>query len=139
MARDKYHYIVREALEKDGWVITHDPYRFRYLTSKDQEIDLGAERGIIGAERGVDKIAVEIKSFLADSPLQDLYKAVGQYLLYLDGLEQLEPNRSLYLAMPDVVLESEFNQELLLKFLFKHNIKLIVFNIEAAKIEKWLP
>lgn len=25
-ARDKYHHIVRKALEKDGWTIPHDPY-----------------------------------------------------------------------------------------------------------------
>jgi hypothetical protein len=25
MARDKYHFQVREALEKEGWTITHDP------------------------------------------------------------------------------------------------------------------
>lgn len=46
MAKDKYHESVRRALIKDGWTITHDPYRFRYLSSKDQEIDLGAEKNI---------------------------------------------------------------------------------------------
>lgn len=64
MARDKYHEHVRAALVKDGWVITHDPYRFRFLSSKDQEIDLGAERNVIGAERGAEKIAVEVKASL---------------------------------------------------------------------------
>ena len=27
MAKDIYHKEVREALEADGWIITHDPYR----------------------------------------------------------------------------------------------------------------
>ncbi len=63
MARDKYHTQVRNALLKDGWTTTHDPYRFKYLSSKDQEIDLGAERNVIGAEKGAEKIAVEVKSF----------------------------------------------------------------------------
>ncbi len=27
MARDLIHDVVREALVKDGWTITHDPYR----------------------------------------------------------------------------------------------------------------
>jgi XisH protein len=26
-ARDYYHEVVRLALQKDGWTITHDPYR----------------------------------------------------------------------------------------------------------------
>ena len=26
MAKDKYHYFLKEALEKDGWTITHDSY-----------------------------------------------------------------------------------------------------------------
>ncbi len=26
MARDKFHYIVREALEKEGWTIKSDPF-----------------------------------------------------------------------------------------------------------------
>ena len=59
-ARDKYHQEVRTALEKEGWKITHDPYFVR-LGKRKGFIDLGAE--IIGAERGLEKIAVEIKSF----------------------------------------------------------------------------
>jgi hypothetical protein len=30
MAKDIFHDTVRKALEKDGWKITHDPYRLRY-------------------------------------------------------------------------------------------------------------
>lgn len=28
MAKDKYHNIVKRALEKEGWKITHDPFAF---------------------------------------------------------------------------------------------------------------
>ena len=27
MAKDKYHELVKQALENDGWLITHDPYK----------------------------------------------------------------------------------------------------------------
>jgi endonuclease IV len=58
MAKDIYHQIVKEALEKDGWLITHDPYLLnRNSKSKPYEIDLGAEKILI-AERGVEHIAV---------------------------------------------------------------------------------
>ena len=30
MAKDIFHETVKKALEKDGWTITHDPYRLRY-------------------------------------------------------------------------------------------------------------
>ena len=31
MAKDIYHQIVRDALENDGWTITHDPYAIEFL------------------------------------------------------------------------------------------------------------
>jgi hypothetical protein len=62
-------------------------------------IDLGAE-SVLAAERGSQKIAVEIKSFLSDSTLADLHAAIGQYTVYHDILEELEPDRILYLALP---------------------------------------
>ena len=30
MAKDIFHDTVKLALQKDGWIITHDPYRLRY-------------------------------------------------------------------------------------------------------------
>lgn len=67
MAKDIYHNAVRTALEKDGWTITHDPYNIVEKDSNiDYEIDLGAEK-LLGAERGAEKIAVEVKSFLKTS------------------------------------------------------------------------
>lgn len=65
MARDVFHDQVKEALTKDGWEITHDPYPLTHLKRK-MEIDLGAEK-IIAAEKDSVKIAVEIKSFLSHS------------------------------------------------------------------------
>ena len=56
MARDSIHTAVRTALEKDGWIITNDPF---YIESGgiEIEIDLAAEKFII-AEKGVNKILV---------------------------------------------------------------------------------
>jgi XisH protein len=60
--KDTFHDIVRRALEKDGWTITHDPL-YIDLTDVEVQIDLGAER-LIAAERNNQTIAVEIKSFI---------------------------------------------------------------------------
>ena len=86
--RDIYHQLVKEALIAEGWQITHDPYIFE--TDPQLATDLGAER-VIGATRNNEKIAVEIKSFLAESQVSDLEKALGQYGLYRRLLQIQEP------------------------------------------------
>ena len=62
MARDKYHDHVKEALIKEGWKITHDPYKIK-VGGRKAQIDLGAEK-LIAAEKENELIAVEVKSFL---------------------------------------------------------------------------
>ncbi|NER33044.1 MAG: hypothetical protein F6J93_03020 [Oscillatoria sp. SIO1A7] len=59
---------------------------------------MGAKK-IIGARQGDRKIAVEIKSFLAASPIADLQQALGQYIMYSNILEETEPDYLLYLAI----------------------------------------
>ena len=80
-AKDIYHDTVRTALDKDGWTITHDPLRIRLARGKNLFVDLGAER-LLAAEKGTEKIAVEIKSFIGTSEVEDLKNALGQYVLY---------------------------------------------------------
>ena len=62
MARDRLHSNVKEALLKEGWNITHDPLRVP-IDGTYLEVDMAGEI-IIGAERGGEKIAIEVKSFL---------------------------------------------------------------------------
>ena len=78
-AKDIYHDIVKNALIKDGWTITHDQLVLRWGTT-DVYVDLGAEQ-LLAAEKHGQKIAVEIKSFVGRSDVDDLEKALGQYLL----------------------------------------------------------
>ncbi len=61
-AKDIYHNEVKNALIKDGWTITDDPYFIKY---EDAELyaDQAAEKPI-AAERQGQKIVVEIKSFV---------------------------------------------------------------------------
>lgn len=75
MAKDIFHNLVKEALINDGWTITADPLRLVYEDEK-FEPDLAAEKIII-AERGIEKIAVEIKSFIGQTFRQDFYEALG--------------------------------------------------------------
>jgi CRISPR/Cas system-associated exonuclease Cas4 (RecB family) len=79
-AKDLFHEAVRRGLEKDQWMITDDPLELEWEEVK-VKIDLAAER-LIAAERGGEKIAVEIKSFIGTSAISDFHTALGQFLNY---------------------------------------------------------
>ena len=83
-AKDIYHKAFVHALLKNGWTITHDPLTVT-VGRRDLLIDLGAER-MLAAERNGERIAVEIKSFVKLSMVQDLKEALGQFVLYEDAL-----------------------------------------------------
>ncbi|MBG1269965.1 XisH family protein [Nostoc sp. WHI] len=97
-ARDTFHQLVRTALENEGWVITHDPYHID-LGFVDFYIDLGAEQ-LLAATKGDQKIAVEIKTFLAASTISEFHTAIGQFINYRIALEDDDLERRLYLAVP---------------------------------------
>jgi hypothetical protein len=135
MARDWFHEAVKHALEKDGWRITHDPYLLRFGAS-DYQVDLGAE-GLVGAEREGQRIAVEIKSFLGRSPQHQLHEAIGQFFNYRVLLETVEPQRRLYLAVPDVVFDDLFLLPFVQLILEKAAVSVLVFNAELEEVVRW--
>lgn len=135
-AKDKFHSIVKIALEKEQWKITDNPLRIEVGGTK-FEIDLGAEQ-LLGAERGKEKIAVEIKSFLSDSPLTDYHNALGQFLNYRLALEISDSQRILYLAVPIISYESFFKREFAQMSLEKYQIKLIIYDHIQEVIIKWI-
>lgn len=135
MAKDKYHELVKKALIEDGWTITHDPMVVPSLIA-DLEVDLGAER-IIGAEKGAEKIAVEVKSFLGKSMLHDFYKAIGQFGFYYLALSEEEPDRMLYLAIPDSAYRFLFKDPIAVQLAEKNGVRLIVYSIENKNIKSW--
>jgi hypothetical protein len=98
--RDKVHQALVNALKADGWEITHDPLPLSY-DDQDVYVDVGAERSPIAAERAGQKIAAEIKSFLSRSAVYDFENALGQYEIYRLLLRLREPERELYLAVPE--------------------------------------
>ena len=110
-ARNIHHHAVIRALQADGWTITHDPLLIPFGDRR-LFVDLGAERLTIGAERGSERIAVEIASFVADSPVRDLQEAVGQFVVYRALLNQAEPERVLYLGVATRVWETVLSEPL---------------------------
>jgi hypothetical protein len=134
---DLYHHVVKRALEKDGWLITHDPL-ILHTGIKRLYVDLGAAR-LISAEKAQNKIAVEIKSFVGASDIEDLEKALGQYVLYHKLLGKQEPDRQLYIAVTKNVYEFVFRTEPGELFLIDETIRLIVFDEQTEEIQLWLP
>lgn len=101
------------------------------------QTDLGAEKILI-AEKGLTKIAVEVKSFLNPSIIHDFSKAFGQYQVYLDVLEMTKIDRILYLAMPYSVYYYLSQREYFNYIVKKHKIKFIIFLPKEKKIKTWI-
>ena len=134
-AKDTYHDCVRNALVKDGWTITQDPYTMTF-GQKDVFVDLGAER-LLAAEKGTDRIAVEIKSFQGPSDIRDLELAIGQYLLYRSLLTRFEPGRKIFLAVPHSVFANTFQESLARPVLVDQAIAVIAFDPQQEVIVQW--
>ena len=137
MAKDLYHVTVRNALIKDGWTITQDPFRLEDKSSNmNYEADLGAER-ILAAEKGTEKIAVEIKSFLKTSMPNEFHSILGQYITYFDALVFLESDRMLILAVPLNAYNRLQNYPFLLHLIDKHRMKIFIFDESNETILTW--
>ncbi|MGI0481140.1 XisH family protein [Geminocystis sp. CENA526] len=134
-AKDLFHKAVVVAIEKDGWIITHDPF---YLKLNDIEfyIDLGAER-LITAQRSGQKIAIEIKSFLGASAVKEFHLALGQFLNYRLALKQVEPERILYLAIPKDTYEDFFSRQFVQNSVAEYQIKLMIFDSVKQEVILW--
>ncbi len=135
MAKDRFHNVVRTALEKEGWVITDDPYELN-VGDVDFEIDLAAE--LIAAERENEKIAVEIKSFISRSAVSDFHTALGQCINYQFALAEVDPQRILYLAIPEIIYQSFFQRRFIRSVIDKIQINLLTYDEDKETIQQWL-
>ena len=136
-AQDSIHQPVKNALLKDGWVITADPFTIKY-----EEFtvfaDIAADR-LLALERGENKIVVEVKSFLGRSPVHDLELALGQYLLYTSLLKRVEKDRKLYLAISETIYTAEFEQKAVQAIVSDYAVALLVINVETEEEVRWIP
>lgn len=133
--RDTYHPLVKQALMREGWTITHDPY---YFVEADPELstDMGAER-TFGAERDTVKIVVEVKSFLEGSQIVELEKALGQYHIYTGLLKRFDPDRILYLAVPIHAYHDIFQRQVGQMILEDYHLRLIIYSLSEEEDLIW--
>ena len=136
MARDTFHDAVRRALEKEGWQVTDDPLRLTYKGAN-LEIDLGAER-VIAAQRNGERIAVEVKTFaVSRSALNEFHSALGQYINYRRALKSLQPDRKLFLAVPQDAFETFFQLPFTQEAIIADQVLLIVYEPNTEVILTW--
>lgn len=136
MVKDRFHDVVRIALEKEGWKITADPYEIN-VDDVDFEIDLAAEQ-LLAAELEERKIAVEVKSFISPSNVSEFHTALGQFLNYRDALEKIEPDRQLYLAVRVPIYESFFQRRFIAAAVERYQLRLVTYDVQQEVITRWL-
>ncbi|WP_225895333.1 element excision factor XisH family protein [Leptolyngbya sp. NIES-2104] len=135
-AKDLFHEAVKQALIRDGWSITDNPLVVRYGPTN-LKVDLGAER-MIAAQRDAETIAVEIKSFLDPSAVNDFHTAVGQYLHYQLAFRYNQWSRKLYLAVPKEIYETQFEKPLFQDSIQTYGTKILVYGAENQEIVAWI-
>jgi hypothetical protein len=137
MAKDFFHHHVKQVLKNDGWTITHDPFRVEY-EGDEYEMDLGAER-LIAAEKDMEKIVVEIKSFLKTSVVYQFHDALGQYMNYLIGLKLAkETERRLFLALSHTVYNRLSESPLLMASIEAYKVNILVFDANKPEVVSWI-
>ena len=135
-AKDVYHDAVKNALIKDGWIITADPYPIKYEEVK-LFADLAGEKTIAASREG-KQIVIEIKSFLSRSPRRDFETALGQYLIYKALLSLEYPEQQLYLAISEIIYEDLFQKVAIQLILIKYQVSLLVVDMHKQEIVKWI-
>lgn len=136
-AKDIYHDAVKNALIRDKWTITADPYIIKY---EDAELyaDLAAEKPI-AAERQGQRIVVEIKSFIGKSPMTDFHNALGQYIVYRNLIQLTEPDYQLFLAIDSITYSDFFQRPSIQAITHQNSLHLLVVNVSQEQIEQWIP
>jgi hypothetical protein len=136
-AKDVYHEAVKNALIKDGWTITADPYPLEY---EDVELypDLAVEK-VISEEQKQRKIIIEIKSFISSSLMKDFELALGQYILYRDLIQLAQDEyQEIYLAIKDEIYDTFFQRKSIKAVVKLNQVALLVINTDKEEIVQWI-
>jgi XisH protein len=136
-AKDVFHEVVKTALQKDGWQITHDPLTMS-VGGVNLSIDLAAQK-LIAAEREGQKIGVEVKSFLErSSAISEFHTALGQFINYRGALRRRQPERVLYLAVPLTTYKTFFQLDFPKEMIAENQVKMLVYDAEQEVIFQWI-
>jgi hypothetical protein len=92
---------------------------------------------LIAAEKDGERIAVEIKSFVSVSAIYEFHLAIGQYRNYQLALFQEDPERVLYLAVPEDAYDRFFTLQFIQDALRYNEVRYLVYDALAEVIVQW--
>ena len=92
----------------------------------------------MAAEKAGRRIAVETKGFLGESAMADLEQALGQFILYRTIMDKQEPDRHLFLAIPEDAV-AIFEEPVGRLVTESQSVNVIVFDIRTEEIIRRLP
>jgi len=134
--KDAYHDIVKAALVKDGWQITHDPFPIDFRGTV-LFADLGAEKSVSARRRR--KISIEVKVLNLPGRFTKFECAVGQYVIYRRLMMKVSPPRKLYLAVPREVFATFFREKpAVMEVITGEQLKLLIFDPQQQEIVQWI-
>ena len=81
---------------------------------------------------------MEIKSFINPSFITAFYEAVGKFSSYGAMLGIKEPERQLFLAVPMITYNKEFDEIVVAAVVKQLNIKIMVYNPITKSVEQWI-
>src|SRR5919199_3204555 len=91
----------------------------------------------------LDAAAVESplksRNFEATRQLLTQEQAIGQYVLYRLLLEQVDPDRELYLAVADTTFDGIFSEPIGELVMRRLPMKLLIVDVEAVEVKRWIP
>ena len=134
--KDKIHDAVKNALIKDGWTITDDPYRIIF-----GDADVYADFRIVkaGTETILTRaLVIEIKGFTGDSPLHNLENALGQYEVYRIYLKSIAPEDKLYLAISSAIYKKQFVRPAFAIIVQEKQLPLLIVDLEHEEVIEWI-
>lgn len=109
------------------------------LAATEKERLHGLQGQFIGAAKGNQQIAVEIKEFRGQSAIASLEQAIGQYVLYRLLLDQIDPARRLYLAVSDLDYDQILSEPIGELVISKLPLNLIVVDRSTVEVQQWIP
>jgi XisH protein len=135
--QDLYHDVVRDALRKDGWRITHTALQLNARA----EASAGEpwEGPWLIADKDERKVAVAVSSFVGRSNLADILQTWRQLALSRSRLHAMDSDRVVYLAVRQATYSACFGGTEGNLLLEKEHMQLLVFDPRAEVIVQWVP
>jgi XisH protein len=123
------------ALQKAGWIVTHQPFPIRISREEGVYADLRLRH----TDDKQTIIVVEVKCFSEKrSVLDEFYRAVGQYMLYRNAMTLKHIDVPLYLSVPFDTYSRFFNRDMIQAVIQDAKISIIVIDVGREEIAQWL-